>query len=259
MDYLYVRNRAVAQADTAAGDAVPTGEITAKGKHVVVIGGGDTGADCVGNSLREGALSVTQLELLPEPPRQRSDAKTPWPLWPQKFRLSYAQEEGRATHKADAAFSVVTTRFEGNADGTVRALVVADAEAAPPFGPVEGTERELQADLVLLAMGFLHPEPELIDGLGLEKDPRGNIRAGAYETSVPGVFAAGDCRRGQSLIVWAINEGRQAARMAGRHLGRLAHEEERSLVLSGNVSPADEGPEGPPLHTSGGMPAGDRS
>jgi len=132
---------------------------------------------------------------------------------------------------------------------------VADAEAAPPFGPVEGSERELPADLVLLAMGFLHPEAELIDALGLEKDGRGNIKAGTYETSVSGVFAAGDCRRGQSLIVWAINEGRQAARMADRHLHAIAHEEERSLVLSGNVSAADEGPEGPPRHTSGGMPA----
>ncbi len=249
LEYLYVRNRAI-----AAGDPAP-GPVTAAGKHVVVIGGGDTGADCVGNSLREGAASVTQLELLPEPPKQRPDAKTPWPLWPQKFRLSYAQEEGRAAHRSDAAYSVVTTRFEGTADGEVRALVVADAEPAPPFGPVEGSERELPADLVLLAMGFLHPEAELLDALGLEKDQRGNIKAGAYETSVPGVFAAGDCRRGQSLIVWAINEGRQAARMADRHLHAIAHEEARSLVLSGNVSPADEGPEGPPLHTSGGMPA----
>jgi glutamate synthase (NADPH) small chain len=252
MEYLALRNRAV-----AAGDLNPAHppRITAAGKHVVVIGGGDTGADCVGNSLREGALSVTQLELLPEPPKQRPDARTPWPLWPQKFRLSYAQEEGRATHKADAAFSVVTTRFAGTADGGVRALVVADAEPAPPFGPVEGSERELPADLVLLAMGFLHPEPELPGALGVETDQRGNVRAGAYETSVPGVFAAGDCRRGQSLIVWAINEGRQAARMVDRHLHRLHAELERELVMSGNVAAADEGPEGPPLHATGGMPA----
>ena len=255
MEYLYVRNRAVAAAHADGGEQVATGAVTAHGKHVVVIGGGDTGADCVGNSLREGALSVTQLELLPEPPRQRPDDRTPWPLWPQKFRLSYAQEEGRATHRADAAFSVVTTRFEGTPEGGVRALVVADAEPAPPFGPVLGSERELRADLVLLAMGFLHPESELLDALGLETDRRGNVRAGAYETSIPGVFAAGDCRRGQSLIVWAINEGRQAARMADRHLRRLAHETEQAMVLTGNVSPADEGPEGPPLHTSGGMPA----
>ena len=256
MDYLYLRNRAVAAAHAAGGEDVATGAITAAGKHVVVIGGGDTGADCVGNSLREGALSVTQLELLPEPPKQRSDAKTPWPLWPQKFRLSYAQEEGRATGKADAAFSVVTTRFEGTDDGGVRALVVADAEAAPPFGPVAGSERELPADLVLLAMGFLHPEAELLDALGVEKDPRGNVKAGTYETSLPGVFAAGDCRRGQSLIVWAINEGRQAARMADRHLRAVAHEEARELVMSGNVADADEGSQGPPLHTDGAMPAG---
>ena len=255
MDYLYVRNRAVAAAQATGAHDVGQGTVTARDKHVVVIGGGDTGADCVGNALREGAASVTQLELLPEPPRQRPDDKTPWPLWPQKFRLSYAQEEGRATHLADAAFSVVTTRFEGDAGGAVRALVVADAESAPPFGPVAGSERELPADLVLLAMGFLHPEPRLLDALGVEKGPRGNVRAGTYETSVPGVFAAGDCRRGQSLIVWAINEGRQAARMADRHLHRLAHEEQRELVMSGNVAPADSGPAGPPQHASGGVTA----
>ncbi len=250
MEYLALRNRAV-----ASGNVSP-GAITAADKHVVVIGGGDTGADCVGNSLREGARSVTQLELLPEPPKQRPDARTPWPLWPQKFRLSYAQEEGRATAKADAAFSVVTTRFEADENGGVRALVVADAEPAPPFNPVEGSERELPAQLVLLAMGFLHPEPELPGALGLDTDQRGNIKAGAYETSVPGVFAAGDCRRGQSLIVWAINEGRQAARMADRHLHRIHAELQRELVMSGNVMGADEGPEGPPLHTDGAMPAG---
>ena len=256
MDYLYVRNRAVAAAQSAEGDDVPTGTISAKGKHVVVIGGGDTGADCVGNSLREGAASVTQLELLPEPPQHRNDDRTPWPLWPQKFRLSYAQEEGRATDKAEAAFSVVTTRFEGTEDGGVSALVVADAESAPPFGAVEGSEREIKAELVLLAMGFLHPEPKLLDALELAKDQRGNVKAGTYATSVEGVFAAGDCRRGQSLIVWAINEGRQAARMADRFLHTISHDEARSAVFSGNVSPQDEGPEGPPLHTSGAMPAG---
>jgi glutamate synthase (NADPH/NADH) small chain len=237
MDYLYERTRQVRDAGGAPG------AITAQGKHVVVIGGGDTGADCVGNSIREGALSVTQLELLPEPPEKRPDDRTPWPLWPQKYRLSYAMEEAKAIEKGEQDYSITTTQFRGE-DGRVVALEIAQAAPAPPFGPVEGTERELQADLVLLAMGFLYPEPALLDGLGIEKDARGNAAASVYETSVDGVFAAGDCRRGQSLIVWAINEGRQAARMADRYLREQPE-------LAG--SDADEGSEGPPLHTDGAM------
>jgi glutamate synthase (NADPH/NADH) small chain len=237
MDYLYVRNRAVAGSDDRS--------ISAAGKHVVVIGGGDTGADCVGNSIREGAVEVVQLELLPEPPARRPDDRTPWPLWPHKFRLSYAMEEAKAVNRGEQDFSVVTTRFEGDADGRVHKLHYAQAEAAPPFKPVEGTEGELRADLVLLAMGFVHPEHEgLVDGLAVEKDQRGNVKATTYETSVPGVFAAGDARRGQSLIVWAINEGRQCARMVDRHLKGLDGER-RPTVLVG-AGDADEGPEGPP-------------
>ncbi|UTI66583.1 glutamate synthase subunit beta [Paraconexibacter antarcticus] len=252
MDYLYVRNRAVAAAEADGGEGLPaTGEITAKGKHVVVIGGGDTGADCVGNSLREGALSVAQLELLPHPPEHRPDDRTPWPLWPQKYRLSYAMEEGLATHKAEQDYSVVTTHLTG-ADGQVQELHYAQAAPAPPFGPVEGTEGTLKADLVLLAMGFLHPEPQLIDQFGLGKDPRGNIKAGTYETTQPGVFAAGDCRRGQSLIVWAINEGRQAARMVDRYLATLPGGAPAEPVLVGGGD-ADEGPEGPPQVASPGL------
>jgi glutamate synthase (NADPH/NADH) small chain len=237
MDFLYDRTRQVRDADGAPG------AISAKGKHVVVIGGGDTGADCVGHSIREGALSVTQLELLPEPPAHRPDDRTPWPLWPQKYRLSYAMEEAQAIEKGEQDYSITTTQFRGE-DGRVVALEIADAAAAPPFGPVEGTERELQADLVLLAMGFLHPEPLLLDGLGVAKDARGNAAASVYETNVEGVFAAGDCRRGQSLIVWAINEGRQAARMCDRFL--------RGLPETPG-SDADEGPEGPPKHASGAV------
>jgi len=223
MDYLYVRNRWVATQDGPAPRAeVPElPAITAAGKHVVVVGGGDTGADCVGNSIREGALSVTQLELLPEPPLRRPDDQTPWPLWPLKFRLSYAMEEAQGVGRGEQDFSVVTTHFGGDA-GRVRTQHIAQAEPAPPFGPLAGTERELRADLVLLAMGFLHPQHEgLVEQLGCELDQRGNLRASTYETSVPGVFAAGDARRGQSLIVWAINEGRQCARMVERHLARL--------------------------------------
>jgi glutamate synthase (NADPH/NADH) small chain len=251
MDYLYDRNRWVAT-QTGTPTAVPAPELrgyTAEGKHVVVIGGGDTGADCVGNSIRQGAASVTQLELLPEPPARRPDDRTPWPLWPQKFRLSYAMEEARAVERGEQDFSVVTTHFSGDADGKVRTLHYAQAEPAPPFGPVAGTEGALQADLVLLAMGFLHPEQELPDALGVEKDPRGNVKAvRPYTTSVDGVFAAGDARRGQSLIVWAINEGRQCARMVDRYLGDLDKD-----VDTGNTEAADEGPEGPPQHVSGAV------
>jgi glutamate synthase (NADPH/NADH) small chain len=178
---------------------------------VVVIGGGDTGADCVGNSLREGARSIVQLELLPEPPAHRPDDRTPWPLWPQKYRLSYAMEEAKKLGVGEQDYSVTTTRFAGDGNGALAALHIAQAEPAPPFAPVPGSDRELPAQLVLLAMGFLHPEQGLLDQLGVEKDPRGNVKAvKPYTTSVDGVFAAGDARRGQSLIVWAINEGRQA-------------------------------------------------
>jgi len=220
MDYLYVRNRWVAtQLGPQPTATAPEHDvITAAGKHVVVVGGGDTGADCVGNSIREGALSVTQLELLPEPPATRPDDRTPWPLWPTKFRLSYAMEEAQGVGKGEQDFSVVTTHFSG-VDGHVAAQHIAQADPAPPFAPVAGTERELKADLVLLAMGFLHPQQEgIVEQLGCDLDPRGNVRGATYETSVPGVFAAGDARRGQSLIVWAINEGRQCARMVDRHL-----------------------------------------
>jgi len=238
MEYLYVRNRAVAGSEDRS--------ITAAGKHVVVIGGGDTGADCVGNSIREGAASVVQLELLPEPPARRPDDRTPWPLWPQKFRLSYAMEEAKAVGRGEQDFSVVTTHFEGDGDGRVHKLHYAQADAAPPFKPVEGTAGELRADLVLLAMGFLHPQHDgAVDQLAVEKDGRGNVKAPAYETSVPGVFAAGDARRGQSLIVWAINEGRQCARMVDRYLKGLDDTAGRATTV-GPGDDADEGPAGPP-------------
>jgi glutamate synthase (NADPH) small chain len=239
MEYLYVRNRWV-----AGSNETP---ITAKDKNVIVIGGGDTGADCVGNSIREGAASVVQLELLPEPPASRPDERTPWPLWPLKFRLSYAMEEARADGRGEQDFSVVTTELTGN--GRVQQLHYAQAQPAPPFGPVEGTEGVLDADLVLLAMGFLHPEHEgAVDQLQVEKDPRGNVKAPTYATSVEGVFAAGDARRGQSLIVWAINEGRQCARMVDRYLEGLDRE---PVVVGGGD--ADEGPEGPPQVASPGL------
>jgi glutamate synthase (NADPH/NADH) small chain len=242
MEYLYVRNRWVAGSRDSA--------ISAAGKHVVVVGGGDTGADCVGNALREGATSITQLELLPEPPASRPDDRTPWPQWPAKFRLSYAMEETRALERGGQDFSMTTTHFSGE-DGRVGAQHIARAQAAPPFGPVAGTERELPADLVLLAMGFLHPEPPLLEALGVERDARGNAKAGTYATSADGVFAAGDARRGQSLIVWAINEGRQCARVVDRYLHALDHTRAEPVLVG--AGDADEGPEGSPRHADGAL------
>jgi glutamate synthase (NADPH/NADH) small chain len=207
MDYLYGRNRWV-----ASGTPSP---ITAAGKHVIVIGGGDTGADCVGNAHREGAASVTQIELLGEPPASRPDDLTPWPQWPMKLRTSYALKEGGTRD-----FAISTTELSGSG-GHVEWIHWVENSGRPPFDPLPGTETRRRADLVLLAMGFLHPEPALLDALGVAKDPRGNAKAGTYATSADGVFAAGDARRGQSLIVWAINEGRQCARMVDRYLRRL--------------------------------------
>jgi glutamate synthase (NADPH/NADH) small chain len=265
MDYLYQRNRWVAREfgpEPTVAQPPAEREITAKDKHVVVIGGGDTGADCVGNAIREGARSVTQLELLSEPPPQRPDELTPWPEWPLKYRLSYAMQEAQTIGVGEQDYSVTTTRFSDDGHGAVAALHIAQAEAKPPFAPVAGTERELPAQLVLLAMGFLHPEQGLLDQLGVEKDPRGNVKAvKPYTSSAEGVFAAGDARRGQSLIVWAINEGRQCARMVERYLaGRRnggvgpGHPPE-DAGIAGHAD-ADEGPEGPPSHAGPGIGAG---
>ena len=178
--------------------------ITAAGKHVIVIGGGDTGADCVGNSHREGAASVTQIELLGEPPAHRPDDLTPWPLWPAKLRISYALKEG-----GERQFAISTARLSGS--DRVEQIHWLRNTGAPPFEPIAGTEESRSAELVLLAMGFLGPEQALLDALGVVRDARGNVDTSDYASSVPGVFAAGDARRGQSLIVWAIEEGRRCA------------------------------------------------
>jgi glutamate synthase (NADPH/NADH) small chain len=207
------------------GDGVSP--ITAAGKHVIVIGGGDTGADCVGNSHREGAASVTQIELLGEPPERRPDDLTPWPRWPVKLRTSYALKEG-----GERDFAISTTKLTGS-DGRVEQIHWVENSGKPPFEAIAGTESSHPADLVLLAMGFLHPEPALLEQLGVERDQRGNARAGAYATSVDGVFAAGDARRGQSLIVWAINEGRQCARMVDRYLRDLPERDPREALTVG--------------------------
>jgi glutamate synthase (NADPH/NADH) small chain len=267
MDYLYERNRWVAReigpTPTVAAPPPLEAQITAAGKDVVVIGGGDTGADCVGNALREGARSIVQLELLSEPPPHRPDDRTPWPEWPLKYRLSYAMEEAQELGRGEQDYSIATTAFSGEG-GRVQGLTVAQAAAEPPFAPLAGTERELPAQLVLLAMGFLHPEQDLLEQLGVERDRRGNVRAvSPYTTSGQGIFAAGDARRGQSLIVWAINEGRQCARMVDRYLAGLDGADPRASSgrgprdegLAGHAD-ADEGPEGPPQHVGPGVPAG---
>jgi glutamate synthase (NADPH) small chain len=196
MEYLYGRNRHV------AGTAPP--QITAAGKHVIVVGGGDTGADCVASAHREGAASVTQIELLGEPPEHRPDDLTPWPLWPAKLRTSYALKEG-----GERQFAISTARLSG--EESVEEIHWVRNSGAPPFEPLPGTEESHPAELVLLAMGFVGPEGALLDALGVARDPRGNIEAAGYASSVPGVFAAGDARRGQSLVVWAIEEGRRCA------------------------------------------------
>jgi len=208
MDYLYDRARAIAAevGTTAPLSPAPAEDaITAAGKHVVVIGGGDTGADCVANAHREGAASVTQIEVLGEPPLNRPDDLTPWPRWPMKLRTSYALKEGGARD-----FAITTTHLSGS-NGAVEQIHWSQNDGAPPFAAIEGTEETRPAELVLLAMGFLHPEQGVLEQLGVERDARGNAAAPSYATSVDGVFAAGDARRGQSLIVWAINEGRQCA------------------------------------------------
>jgi glutamate synthase (NADPH) small chain len=203
MEYLYGRNRAV------AGTAEPV--ISAAGRHVIVIGGGDTGADCVASAHREGAASVTQIELLGEPPEKRPDDLTPWPLWPMKLRTSYALKEG-----GERSFSISTTGLSGN--GRVQEIHWMQNTGAPPFEPVPETGESHPAQLVLLAMGFVGPEAGLLDALGVARDVRGNVDAGEFATSVPGVFAAGDARRGQSLIVWAIDEGRRCAKAVDDYL-----------------------------------------
>jgi glutamate synthase (NADPH/NADH) small chain len=189
--------------------------ITAHGKDVVIIGGGDTGADCLGTAHRQGARSVTQLEILPQPPESRADS-TPWPMWPLMMRTSSAHEEG-----GERMFSVNTVQFLGDDAGVVSGLELVDVELVDGrFTPVEGTSRILPAQLVLLAMGFVGPQREgLLDELGVELDSRGNVaRTDAWATNVPGVFVAGDMGRGQSLIVWAIAEGRSAASAVDRFL-----------------------------------------
>ena len=210
MEFLPQQNR------VNAGDKVK-GQISASGKHVIVIGGGDTGSDCVGTSNRHGAKSVTQFEVMPMPPEHENKELT-WPYWPYKLRSSSSHEEG-----CEREFAIATKEFKGE-KGKVTALKTVHVEFKDgKFSEIPGTEKEYEADLVLLAMGFVSPVQTILEGFGIDKDARGNAKAttdffGGYATSVPKVFAAGDMRRGQSLVVWAIREGRQAARAVDEFL-----------------------------------------
>jgi glutamate synthase (NADPH/NADH) small chain len=206
MEFLPQQNRRVSNEPQ---DVKP---ILASNKHVVVIGGGDTGSDCIGTSIRQGALSVTNFEIMPQPPEMENKDLT-WPNWPLKLRTSSSHEEG-----AKRQFAVLTTEFAGE-NGHVQELRCAQAD--DKFKPMPGTEFEVKADLVLLAMGFVSPVHEgMIEKLGLKLDGRGNVEANVlkYQTSIPKIFSAGDMRRGQSLVVWAIREGRQAARSVDEFL-----------------------------------------
>jgi len=214
MEFLTLQNR------RCEGDEIPDAEfISAKGRDVVIIGGGDTGADCLGTVHRQGARSVSQLELLPQPPEARAE-NNPWPTWPQIFRTSPAHEEG-----GERLYSVATHRFVGDKKGCVRALQASKVEIVRmdgrmEFVPVAESDFEIKTDLVLLAMGFTGPaRGPLLDDLGVAMTPRGNVgRDAKWMTNVPGVFTAGDMQRGQSLIVWAIAEGRSAARAIDQFL-----------------------------------------
>jgi len=220
MDFLTANTKAV------LGQQKNGNFITAEGKDIVIIGGGDTGTDCVGTSLRHVCKSLVQLEILPKPPMDRAP-DNPWPEWPKVYKMDYGQEEAAAKFGDDPrVYTTTATKFEGDENGQVKAVHVVQVEWTKnekgQFIPknIPGTEKVLPAQLVLLAMGFLGPEQPLLDALGVERDARSNIKAEheKYTTSLPSVFAAGDCRRGQSLVVWAFNEGRGAARECDRYL-----------------------------------------
>jgi glutamate synthase (NADPH/NADH) small chain len=211
LEFLIPQNKAVQQ-------GIPN-PVNVKGKHVVVIGGGDTGSDCVGTSYRQGAASVTQFELMPMPPKEENKALT-WPYWPLKLRTSSSHKEGDTKRE----FSVATKAFIGDGEGRVKAVkAVRVAWEGGKMSEIAGSEFELPCDAAFLAMGFVHPVGGLLEAFGVERDARGNAKAetegeGSYQTSIKGVFAAGDVRRGQSLVVWAIREGRQCARAVDEFL-----------------------------------------
>lgn len=216
MDFLSANTKSLLDSDLQDGN-----HISAKGKDVIVIGGGDTGTDCIGTSLRHGCKSLVNFELFPKPPESR-DANNPWPTWPKIFRVDYGHEEATEVQGEDPrVYSVSSLCFLGNEQGELTGVRTVEVEMKDgKFENVPGTEKDWPADLVFLAMGFLGPEHTASDQLGLEYDERSNFKAeyGSYKTNVDNVFVAGDCRRGQSLVVRAINEGREAAREIDRHL-----------------------------------------
>jgi glutamate synthase (NADPH/NADH) small chain len=220
MEYLHANTKSLLDSDLQDGQY-----ISARGKDVIVLGGGDTGTDCVGTALRQGCRGLIQLEIVPRPPEERAP-DNPWPQWPKVYRLDYGQEEAQALFGADPRrYAVQTTKFVGDAGGHVQELHTVGVEWVKDKGRavprnLPGTEKVFPAQLVLFALGFGGPEGGLLDQLGVEKDARTNAKAehGSFATSVQGIFAAGDMRRGQSLVVWAINEGRGAARECDRYL-----------------------------------------
>lgn len=231
MEFLHANTKSLLDSNLQDGNY-----ISAKGKKVVVIGGGDTGTDCIGTSIRHGCSNVVNLELLPEPPLTRAPGN-PWPQWPRIFRVDYGHQEAVAKFGKDPrSYEVLTKKFVGDKNGVVKGLEVVrvrwekDSSGKFQFKEIEGSEEIIEADLVLLAMGFLGPEPTVADKLGMERDRRSNFKAdyGRFSTSVDGVFAAGDCRRGQSLVVWAIAEGRQAASQVDKYLMK----DEKDLTVS---------------------------
>ncbi|WKV13438.1 glutamate synthase subunit beta [Marivirga harenae] len=210
MDFLTMQNKEV------AGDSIEN-KISAEGKNVVVIGGGDTGSDCIGTSHRQHASSVLQLELMPKPPQNRGESD-PWPLWPMTLRTSSSHDEG-----GERKWGVLTKEFKGNEKGELTHITLVDIEWVTQAGrqnmqEIQGTERDVPCELALLAIGFTHPENHLLDSLGVNKTQTGTVEANAYKTNVENIFTAGDARRGQSLVVWAISEGREAAREVDQFL-----------------------------------------
>ena len=221
MEFLHANTRSLLDSQHADGNY-----IDAAGKNVIVIGGGDTGTDCIGTAMRHGCQNLVNFEIVPRPPDERSE-NNPWPQWPLIFRVDYGHAEAAAAFGDDPReFCIETVEFQGDQAGSLTGLKTVEVdwsqpqENGPPFSRVEGSERFWEADLVFLAMGFLGPEQLLVEELELETDPRSNHQAeyGQFQTSLEGVFSAGDCRRGQSLVVWAIDEGRGAARECDRFL-----------------------------------------
>ena len=221
MEFLHGNTKSLLDSDLRDGKC-----INVEGKKVIVIGGGDTGNDCLGTSMRQGCAGLINFEIVPQPPNERA-GNNPWPQWPRIYRQDYGHAEAEAKFGNDPRqFCIDTLRFNGDANGNLKSLTAVQVDwskpvkGGAPFTRVEGSEVELECDYVFLAMGFLGPEQILAEQLGIEVDPRSNFKAdyGKYATSMRGVFAAGDCRRGQSLIVWAINEGREAARECDRYL-----------------------------------------